>query len=31
MRFTCVRVPGEEAVDLADVVVGGDWREGVAD
>lgn len=31
MRFTRIRVPGEEAVDLGKAVVGGDWRRAVAE
>jgi len=29
-RLTLSRVPGEEAVEVAKVVVGGEWREPVA-
>jgi 2,5-furandicarboxylate decarboxylase 1 len=31
MRFTRIRVPGEEAVDLAKAVVGGNWRKALAE
>jgi 2,5-furandicarboxylate decarboxylase 1 len=31
MRFTRIRVPGEEAVDVAKVTVGGDWRKAIAE
>jgi 2,5-furandicarboxylate decarboxylase 1 len=31
MRFTRIRVPGEEAVDIAKVVTGGDWRVALAE
>lgn len=31
MRFTRIRVPGEEAVDLGKAVVGGDWRQALAE
>ena len=29
MRFTRIRVPGEEAVDVAKAVEGGDWRKAL--
>jgi 2,5-furandicarboxylate decarboxylase 1 len=29
MRFTRIRVPGEEAVDVAKAVAGGDWRKAL--
>jgi hypothetical protein len=29
MRFTRIRVPGEEAVDVSKAVVGGDWRKAL--
>jgi 2,5-furandicarboxylate decarboxylase 1 len=31
MRFTRIRVPGEEAVDVGKAVVGDDWRRAVAE
>jgi 2,5-furandicarboxylate decarboxylase 1 len=31
MQFTRIRVPGEEAVDLAKAVIGGDWRQALAE
>jgi hypothetical protein len=31
MRFTRIRVPGEEAVDLAKPVTGGNWRKALAE
>ena len=29
MRFTRIRVPGEEAVDVANAAIGGDWRKAI--
>ena len=29
MRFTRIRVPGEEAVDVAKAIAGGDWRKAL--
>ena len=31
LRFTRIRVPGEEAVDLATAVTGGDWRKAIGE
>lgn len=31
MTFTRIRVPGEDAVDVAKAVAGGDWRQALAE